>query len=299
MRSCDTFAMCERPSRAGRVAGEKSSKRPLASHIVCHRGRSGTPSAGRQGMCGFADVHWAEVFVPDLSLAESFVRGSVVYLSLLALFRIVLRWQGGSIGMPDVMLVVLVSECVSPALTAEAKSVPNGLATVAALLFWNYALDWLAFRSRWLRRVLEPDPLPIVRDGKPIREHLNRERMSDGELAAQLRGAGIDDVGKVKAAYLEAEGTVSVIPKDDEPDPPPPPQTSPPIGPAEFELAVRRFAEAAAAVRAAVAWHEARSADHRAAAKAARKLLAEHGVRAARPVATDLPATSSHRNHAR
>ncbi|MEO2090597.1 MAG: YetF domain-containing protein [Gemmataceae bacterium] len=249
-------------------------------------------------MCGFADVHWAEVFVPDLSLAESFVRGSVVYLSLLALFRIVLRRQGGAIGMPDVMLVVLVSECVSPALTAEAKSVPNGLATVAALLFWNYALDWLAFRSRWLRRVLEPDPLPIVRDGRPIREHLNQERMSDDELAAQLRGAGIDDMGKVKVAYLEAGGAVSVIPKDDAPDPPPPPQASPPIGPAEFELAVRRFAEAAAVVRAAVAWHEERSADHRAAAKAARKLLAVHGVRSVRSAATSSTDESAHMNPA-
>ena len=84
------------------------------------------------------------------------------------------------------MLVVLVSECVSAALSAEAKSVPNGLAAVAALLFWSFALDRLGHRWPWFQRLLEPEPLPLVRDGKPLRENLDRERITDEELEAQL-----------------------------------------------------------------------------------------------------------------
>ena len=101
---------------------------------------------------------WAGILVPDLSLVESFARASVVYLSLVVLFRVVLNRQTGSIGLPDVMLVVLVSECVSQSLSADAKSVPNGLAAVAALLFWSYALDRLSCRWPWLQRRLEPRP---------------------------------------------------------------------------------------------------------------------------------------------
>src|SRR5215208_3622446 len=75
------------------------------------------------------------MFVPDLSLLESFARASVIYLGLLALFRLVLKRQAGSLGLPDIMLAVLVSECVSQALSAGANSVPNALAAVSALLF--------------------------------------------------------------------------------------------------------------------------------------------------------------------
>ena len=81
-------------------------------------------------MDGLKMPDWGSVFVPDASLLESFIRGSVIYLSILILFRVVMKRQSGSIGLPDVMLVVLVSECVSSALSNEAKSVANGLVAV-------------------------------------------------------------------------------------------------------------------------------------------------------------------------
>lgn len=169
-----------------------------------------------RAMTAFQLPDASALLVPDASLIESFVRGSVVYLSLLVMFRVCLARQGGSIGLPDVMLVVLVSECVSNSLGAEAKSVPNGLAAVAAMLFWSYALDRLAYHSKWVRRVLEPGPLVLVRDGRPIRKNLKRARISDDELRAQLREQGVDGPGRVKLAVLESEGSVSVIPADDD-----------------------------------------------------------------------------------
>jgi uncharacterized membrane protein YcaP (DUF421 family) len=224
---------------------------------------------------------WGQVFVPDVSLLESFLRGSLIYLSILLLFRVVLKRQGGSIGLPDIMLVVLVSECVSSALSADAKSVPNGLAAVAALLFWNYVIDWLCHRWAWLRRLLEPEPLQIVKDGKPIRKNMDAERISDEELEAQLRENGIDDVAKVKAAFVESEGTVSVIPMDGKKsraaEPEPHDGTTP-----DFDRAVQQFLDAAERLQEAVKRHEREAADHRAAAKSARAALARHGVRPSR-----------------
>lgn len=233
---------------------------------------------------GFEMPDWGGVFVPDMSLLESFLRGSVVYLSILILFRMMLKRQAGSLGLPDVMLAVLVSECASNALPGEARSVPNALAAVSALLFWNYTLDRLGHRWPWLQRLLEPQPLPVVRDGEPVRENLDAEGITDEELKAQLREHGIDDVSRVKLAMVEADGSVSVIPKDDE-EPPAPPGSAPHRDESpDFEKATERFLAAAEELRAAVAWHEERAAGHRAAARAARELLARHGVRAAKAV---------------
>jgi hypothetical protein len=195
------------------------------------------------------------------------------------------------------MLVVLVSECVSSALSANTKSVPNGLAALSALLFWSYALDRLGHRWPWFQRLLESAPLPLVRDGRPIREHLDKEGITDGELEAQLRLSGVEDVSRVKLATLEADGEISVIPKEDgadgakgrnreKPDAGPGRKAETPDTPAardtppDFEKAVGQFLAAAAELQAAVAWHEERAADHKAAARAARELLARHGVRA-------------------
>ncbi len=195
-------------------------------------------------MNGLELPDWGSMFAPDGSLWGSFLRGVVMYLGVLVMFRVVLRRQGGSIGVPDVMLVVLVSEAASQGLTGEAKSVPNGLVTVLALLVCNYMVDWMSYRWKWLHRLLEPKPLVLVENGQVNREHLNRERISDDELAAQLRENGVDDFSRVKRATLESEGSVSVVTRDD------------PLPRLSVEEATARLVEAADTLKRALAWHE-------------------------------------------
>ncbi|VTS00674.1 Uncharacterized protein OS=Cyanothece sp. (strain PCC 7425 / ATCC 29141) GN=Cyan7425_0947 PE=4 SV=1: DUF421 [Gemmata massiliana] len=232
-------------------------------------------------MSAFQAPNWEQVFVPDASLLESFLRGTVVYLSVLLLFRVVLKRQGGSIGLPDIMLVVLVSECVSAPLGAEAKSIPNGLAAVLALLVWSYSIDRLCYRWPWLRRRLEPEPVPVVADGKALEKNMSAEGLTDDELRAQLRENGVDDVREVRSAFIESDGSVSVVPKGDGPAPAAPRETVELGPPPDVEFLLSKFRAAADELRAALAWHESQAENHRKAAKAVRGLLGRHGVGAA------------------
>ena len=163
-------------------------------------------------MKGLSLPEWDQVFVPDLSLAESFLRGTLVYFGILFLFRVVLKRQTGGVGLPDVMLVVLVSECVSSSINANANSVPNGLAAVAALLFWSYATDRATHRWPWLGRRLEPRPVELVRDGRPVPENMKAERVTDDELAEALRMNGVESPAGAKRVTLESCGEMSVVP---------------------------------------------------------------------------------------
>lgn len=227
-------------------------------------------------MAGLQWPDWAGMFVPDAGLAESFLRGTIIYFAVLVLVRIVPRRQVGSVGLTDVLLVVLLSECVSQALSADAKSIPNGLAAMTALLFWNFALDWAAFRWKWVARLLEARPVPLIRDGKVIPENLCDEKITCEELESKLREEGVERVADVKAATMEPGGKVSVIPKE-KPDTP---AAEPDAGAApELAPALERFLAAAAELRSVVAWHEERAAEHAVAAKEAKAALARHGVR--------------------
>jgi uncharacterized membrane protein YcaP (DUF421 family) len=224
-------------------------------------------------MAGFDAPQWAEVFVPDSSLAESFLRGTVIYFAVLILFRVVLKRQSGGLGMADVLLIVLVSECVSQALTADSKSVPNALAAVGALLFWTYALDRLERHWPWLQRLLEPQPVKLIADGAFLHENMAKEGVTEEELLAQVRQNGLDDPKRVKSAYIESDGTVSVIPAEEGTDGAAPTELSPtPETPADLAGAVARFEESARELEAAVA-------EHRKAAQAVRRTLAGHSKR--------------------
>ncbi len=70
---------------------------------------------------------WGQIFDPSLPLLESFVRGTVIYLALLLLMRLVGQREAGRLGITDVLLVVL--SVASPGPGPEGSS--EGLDQVA------------------------------------------------------------------------------------------------------------------------------------------------------------------------
>jgi uncharacterized membrane protein YcaP (DUF421 family) len=99
-----------------------------------------------------------ELTLPPLELV---VRGTIMYLGLVLTFRFILRRDVGALGIPDVLFIVMVADAAQNAMAGEYKSVADGVVLVATLVFWNVALDWLAFHSRAVRRFIEP-PAPAV-----------------------------------------------------------------------------------------------------------------------------------------
>jgi uncharacterized membrane protein YcaP (DUF421 family) len=162
-------------------------------------------------------IDWRGLFIPTVSLLELVIRGSLVYLFILALLRI-FRREAGALSIADLLVVVLVADAAQNAMAADYHSVTEGAVVIATIFGWNYVLDWLAFRSRWCYRLLHPPPLPLVKDGRIERRNLRAELLTVEDLMSLLREQGIDDLAKVKRAYLETDGHVSVIKKDDSAD---------------------------------------------------------------------------------
>ncbi len=168
----------------------------------------------------FKHIDWNDVFVPSVSLAEIFIRGSLLYLSLFFLLRLILKRQTSSVGVADLLVLVLIADASQNAMTGGYRSVTEGVFLVATIMFWSYALDWLGYHFRFLRRFLCPPPVPLIRNGKLLRRNLRKELITRGELMSQLREQGILDYKNVKGAYLEGDGEISVVTEDERPHKP-------------------------------------------------------------------------------
>ena len=162
----------------------------------------------------------SELFGLTVHPAELVLRGSVIYLGLVLTFRFVLRRDVGSLGVPDVLFIVLVADASQNALAGEYKSITDGVVLVGTLVFWNIALDWLAYRSQPLRRFIEPPSLPLIKDGKWVRRNLKSQWITTEEVLSKLRERGIEDIGQVRVATLEPDGELGVLKIDGEVDPP-------------------------------------------------------------------------------
>ena len=156
-------------------------------------------------------IDWNSIFVPDTPFLEIIVRGSVMYLALTILLRIVLKRQTGTLGMTDLLLITLLADASQNAMAGEYRSLPDGIVLVATIIFWNYFFDWLTVKSEWFERLIEPPPLPLVKRGKLLRRNMRRELITEAELRGKLREQGVDDLSKVKLANIESDGQISLI----------------------------------------------------------------------------------------
>src|SRR5688572_3243103 len=157
-------------------------------------------------------VDWTAVFVPALPLAEVVLRGTLIYLALFVLLRMLPRREVGSIGTSDLLVVVLIADAVQNAMGAEYRSVTEGLLLVLTILFWSYVIDWLDYRFPDLHLVNAP-ARPVIRSGRIRRSYLHKERFTEDELMTQLREHGVQTAAQVESAYIEGDGKVSVIKK--------------------------------------------------------------------------------------
>jgi uncharacterized membrane protein YcaP (DUF421 family) len=166
--------------------------------------------AGRTEVGNTFGVDWGAVFTVDTPLAEIVVRASLTYLGIFVLLRLFKR-EAGSVGITDLLVLVLIADAAQNAMAANYTSVTDGAVLVGTLLFWSYALDWLGYHVPRARRLVRPRPVPLIQDGLPLEDNLRRQLITEEELLSQVRLGGAENVARVKAAYVEVDGRISVI----------------------------------------------------------------------------------------
>jgi uncharacterized membrane protein YcaP (DUF421 family) len=165
-------------------------------------------------MAWFDTPDWATMFIPDTPLLEIFIRGTAMYLGIFVLLRVLLRREVGMVSLPDVLMIVLLADAAQNGMAAEYRSITDGMLLIGVIAMWNMILDRVAFHFPAIRSLIVPPPLPLVKDGKMLLDNMRKESVSKDELWMQLRAAGISGLPEVKAAYIEGNGEITVIKRD-------------------------------------------------------------------------------------
>lgn len=157
------------------------------------------------------EIDWKHMFEPTVPPLELILRGTVMYLGILAVLRLLLRREAAALSLPDLLMVVLLSDAAQNAMADSYDSLTDGAILVGTISLWNYTLDRVALRVPFFARFVHPPPLPLVRNGQMLKRNMRVEFISEEELMSQLRQSGVDDLAKVKAAHMEGDGRISVI----------------------------------------------------------------------------------------
>lgn len=166
------------------------------------------------------DTDWSALFVPTGSLAEIFVRGTVIYLLLFAAMRLLPRRTIGALGPSDLLVIVLIADAVQNAMAGGYKSITEGVLLAGVIFGWATLIDYLDFRLPHLN-IASARAKEMVRNGELLRENMAREQVTEEEVMSQLREHGLASPRNVAVAYLEGDGHFSVVVRGGRPLKPP------------------------------------------------------------------------------
>ncbi len=150
---------------------------------------------------------------PVLFYLEIVVRTAIIYLWTLVL----IRWIGGrgvaQLSLIEFLLVIALGSAVGDSLFYPDVPLLHAMLTILLIVLINKGLDAAVNRFRRAKRIIDGVPRELVRDGV-IQGGQELRDLASLEVMAMLRLQGISNLGEVRRAYLESNGSVSIFRHD-------------------------------------------------------------------------------------
>jgi uncharacterized membrane protein YcaP (DUF421 family) len=156
------------------------------------------------------------MLLPQPSWAEKILRPILIYSGLLLAFRFLSKRDLTQNTTFDLLIVLLLSNIVQNAMIGQDNSVLGAMAGALTLILLSTGLNRLSARSIKTRHLLEGQPILLVHNGRTLDENLTKYAVSRADLNAGLRGQNMITIEDVRYAFLELDGTISVIRKSEQ-----------------------------------------------------------------------------------
>lgn len=154
-----------------------------------------------------------DLFVTQVPWWLIVLRTAVIYLVVLILLRVAGKRELGQMTPFDLVVILLISNGVQNAMTGPDTSLTGGVLAAATLIGVNLVVSRIGRHVGLLSRAFSGSPTILVHEGKIIDANLKREDVTVEEIEMSTREHGLNDLSEVRAAILEIDGSISIIPK--------------------------------------------------------------------------------------
>ena len=147
------------------------------------------------------------------SVGELVFRALAIYVFVFVLFRLIGKKQLGEMSPFDFVLLLIISESVSNALSGGDESLAAGFILAFSLLGFSYVIDALAFKSKRFEKIMDGSPAILIDHGKINEKVQRKEQITYAEILESVHKSGLEKIEDVKFGILETNGKISIIEK--------------------------------------------------------------------------------------
>lgn len=139
---------------------------------------------------------------------------AVIYVFLVVGLRLLGRRTLSQMNIYDLVVIIVLANTVQNAMVGNDTSLVGGIVAAVTLLVLNRLVTTLLARSRRVEHILVGDPTVLVTEGQLVKANLRHVGITEEQVMEALREHELDDIGQVRLSVLEADGTISVVPRE-------------------------------------------------------------------------------------
>lgn len=154
------------------------------------------------------DTNWMELY-------DVLIRAILSLITLFLVTKMLGKKQVSQLSLFDYVIGISIGNFAAEMTINLDSQEINGIVAVLVFGIVAYIVSYLTMKSMRVRRFFIGVPTLIIDNGKFIEKNLMKFKMDINDVLEQLRINGYFDVSQVKYALLEANGTLSVMPKEE------------------------------------------------------------------------------------
>lgn len=144
-------------------------------------------------------------------------RTVILYIIILIVFRLMGKREVGELSIMDIVVFVLIAECVAFAIEDVDKPLFQNVFPILLLLGIQYINSLMTLKSKKIRDLIDGDPSVIIEKGIINQEEMRKQRYNLDDLFQQMREERVGSVQQIEYAFLEPSGKLSIFLKNDDP----------------------------------------------------------------------------------
>ena len=153
----------------------------------------------------------------DIGAVATALRTVIIYAFTLAIIRFGNKRFLSKATAFDVIVAIMLGSVMSRGISGSSSLFTTFIAG-AALLAMHSLFALLAYKTDWFGSYVKGERVLLIEDGKIQREGMREGNITENDLKQAIRlNTDHADPSKIKTAYLERDGSISVIPVKGEP----------------------------------------------------------------------------------
>jgi uncharacterized membrane protein YcaP (DUF421 family) len=142
---------------------------------------------------------------------RTLIIGLLAYPALILFLRIAGNRTLAKLNAFDLIVTVALGSTLATVLLSKTVALAEGVLAFFILVGLQFLVTWSSVRVRWVRRVVTGEPRLLLYQGEMLLTALRKARLTQDEVMAAVRGAGVHALENVQAVVLETDGSLSVV----------------------------------------------------------------------------------------